>query len=201
MGTTSANQQPMTGTNEQPSHARYLVVGLIASGAVSLYITRHVLAVTNEEIKRELSIGSTEMGAVMSLFSLGYLLFQVPGGWLGQKIGTRMTMPGLSTVWSLCTVVTAAVSSLGAMIASRFVFGLAQAGLVPNSAKVVKDWFPVAIRGKASSVCAMAMSLGGVITISLTSYLLKDHGWREIFRAYSLVGVVWAIAFYFFFRT
>jgi sugar phosphate permease len=66
---------------------------------------------------------------------------------------------------------------------------------------VVKDWFPVAIRGKASSVCAMAMSLGGIITISLTSYLLKDHGWQEIFRAYSLVGIVWAIAFYFYFRT
>ena len=56
-------------------------------------------------------------------------------------------MPGLSVIWSLCTVVTAAVSSLGTMIAARFVFGLAQAGLVPNSAKVVKDWFPVAARG------------------------------------------------------
>ena len=152
-------------------------------------------------MQEELNFNNEQFGYLYSAFSFGYLLFQVPGGWLGQKIGTRMTMPGLSIVWSLCTVVTAAVSSLGAMIASRFVFGLAQAGLVPNSAKVVKDWFPVAIRGKASSVCAMAMSLGGVITISLTSYLLNDHGWREIFRAYSLVGVVWAIAFYFFFRT
>ena len=61
MGTTSANQQPMPGTNEQPSHARYLVVGLIASGAVSLYITRHVLAVTNEEIQQELTLNPIQM--------------------------------------------------------------------------------------------------------------------------------------------
>ena len=137
-----------------------------------------------------------------SAFSLGYLLFQVPGGWLGQKFGTRIIMPGLSTVWSFCTVVTAAVSSLATMIAARFVFGLAQAGLVPNSAKVGKDWFPVAGRGKASSVCAMAMSLGGIITVTLTAWLMAEgHGWRSILNGYSLVGVAWAVAVYFLFRT
>ena len=67
------------------TRVRYLVAALIASGAVSLYLTRHCLAVTNKEIRQELGIGSTEMGAVMGLFSLGYLLFQVPGGWLGTR--------------------------------------------------------------------------------------------------------------------
>ena len=66
----------------------------------------------------------------------------------------RYLVLGLSVIWSLCTVVIAAVTSLG-----------------------------------------------GIITISLTSYLLKDHGRQEIFRAYSWVGIVWAIAFYFYFRT
>jgi sugar phosphate permease len=177
------------------------VLGLLALAASSAYLTRHCLAVANTTMQEELHFNNEQFGYLYGAFSLGYLLFQIPGGWLGQKFGTRITMPGLSVIWSLCTVVTAAVTSLGAMLASRLVFGLAQAGLVPNSAKVVKDWFPVAIRGKASSVCAMAMSLGGIITISLTAHLLKDHGWREIFRAYSLVGIVWAIAFYFYFRT
>jgi len=184
-----------------PTKVRYLVLGLLALAASSAYLTRHCLAVANTTMQEELHFNNEQFGYLYGAFSLGYLLFQIPGGWLGQKFGTRITMPGLSVIWSLCTVVTAAVTSLGAMLASRFIFGLAQAGLVPNSAKVVKDWFPVAIRGKASSVCAMAMSLGGIITISLTSYLLKDHGWQEIFRAYSLVGIVWAIAFYFYFRT
>ena len=184
-----------------PTKVRYLVLGLLALAASSAYLTRHCLAVANTTMQEELHFNNEQFGYLYGAFSLGYLLFQIPGGWLGQKFGTRITMPGLSVIWSLCTVVTAAVTSLGAMLASRLVFGLAQAGLVPNSAKVVKDWFPVAIRGKASSVCAMAMSLGGIITISLTSYLLKDHDWRDIFRAYSLVGIVWAIAFYFYFRT
>ena len=177
------------------------MLGLLALAASSAYLTRHCLAVANTTMQEELHFNNEQFGYLYGAFSLGYLLFQIPGGWLGQKFGTRITMPGLSVIWSLCTVVTAAVTSLGAMLASRLVFGLAQAGLVPNSAKVVKDWFPVAIRGKASSVCAMAMSLGGIITISLTAHLLKDHGWREIFRAYSLVGIVWAIAVYFYFRT
>lgn len=152
-------------------------------------------------MQEELGFNNEQFGLLYSAFSLGYLICQMPGGWLGQRIGTRITLPGLSLIWSLCTIVTAAVSSLGAMIATRFVFGLAQAGLVPNSAKVVKDWFPVGARGQASSVITMAMSAGSVITMALTAWLLKEYGWRDIFRAYSLVGIVWAIAFYLVFRT
>ncbi len=181
---------------------RYIVLGLLALAASSAYLTRHCLGVMNTTMQEELEINNQQFGYLYSAFSLGYLLFQVPGGWLGQKFGTRIIMPGLSTVWSLCTVVTAAVSSLATMIAARFVFGLAQAGLVPNSAKVVKDWFPVAVRGKASSVCAMAMSLGGIITVTLTAWLMAEgHGWRSILNGYSLVGIAWAVAFYFIFRT
>lgn len=185
-----------------PTKVRYLVLGLLAFAASSAYLTRHCLGVMNTTMQAELDINNEQFGYLYSAFSLGYLLFQIPGGWLGQRLGTRVTMPGLSVVWSLCTVVTAVVASLFTMIAARFVFGLAQAGLVPNSAKVVKDWFPVAVRGKASSICAMAMSLGGIITISLTAWLMKEgHDWRGILQSYSLVGIAWAVAFYFFFRT
>ena len=198
MNALSSNQADL---NQRPTRFRFPVLALLAFAAASAYLTRHGLGVVNTTMQKELGINNEDFGKIYAAFSLGYLLFQVPGGWLGQKIGTRLTLPGLSVIWSICTVVTTAVTSLGALIASRFVFGLAQAGLVPNSAKVVKDWFPVSFRGKASSYCAMAMSIGGIVAVSLTSFLLKDFGWRTIFRAYSLVGIVWAAAFWYIFRT
>ena len=177
------------------------MLALLALAAASAYLTRHALAVANTTMQEELHFNNEQFGYLYSAFSLGYLLFQVPGGWLGQRFGTRITMPGLSIIWSICTVITAAVTSLGTMIGARFVFGLAQAGLIPNVAKVLKDWFPISVRGKASSVFTMSMSIGSVIAMWLTARLLKDHGWREIFHAYSLIGIVWAVLFYFVFRT
>jgi sugar phosphate permease len=187
--------------SDKPTRIRYAVLPLLAFAAASAYLTRHGLAVANTTMQEELHFNNEQFGYLYSAFSIGYLICQMPVGWIGQKIGTRITLPGLSAIWSLTTLVTAAVSSLGALIATRFVFGLAQAGLMPNAAAVIRDWFPVRFRGTASSILTMAMSLGGVITMALTAWLLNEYSWRDIFRGYSMVGIVWAILFCLVFRT
>jgi len=174
---------------------------MIALAAASAYLTRHCLAVANTTIQEDLNLDNAQMGWVLGAYSLGYLLCQVPGGWLGSRFGTRCSLPILSVLWSVCTVWTASVVSLSQMIASRFAFGLAQAGLVPNTAKVIKDWFPIGRRGFISSIITIAMSLGGALTMQLTAELLKYMHWRWVFLTFSLVGIVWAVVFYMVFRT
>lgn len=188
-------------SNERPSRVRHLVVLFLAFAASSAYLTRHGLAVANTTIQEELGFNNEQFGYLYSAFSLGYLLAQVPGGWLGQRFGTRGVLALLSLAWSGCTMITASVYGLGAMVASRLGFGLAQAGLVPNQAKVVSDWFPLHARGRISSIIGMSMSVGSALTMSLTAWLIARFDWRDVFRAYSLIGVAWSVAFYAFFRT
>ena len=186
---------------QQPTPVRFGVLALLAMAAGSAYLTRHCIAVANTTIQEELHFNNAQMGLVLGAFSLGYLLCQIPGGWLGNRFGTRVSLPLLSVLWSLFSIWTAAVSSLSQMIASRFAFGLAQAGLVPNAAQVVKDWFPVGRRGIVSSIVTMSMSVGAALTMEITAVLLEDFHWRWVFRLYSLVGIAWAVAFYVYFRT
>jgi sugar phosphate permease len=186
---------------QRPTFLRYGVLVLLSLAASSAYLTRHCLAVANTTIQEELHFNNTQMGWILGVFSLGYFLCQVPGGWLGDKFGTRVSLPILSVLWSLFTVWTAAVSSYFLMIASRFAFGLAQAGLVPNAAKIIKDWFPLHRRGFVSSIVGVSMSIGGAVTMSLTGNLMETFHWRNIFQMYSLVGIVFAIGFYAFFRS
>lgn len=181
--------------------ARWGVLVLLASAVASAYLTRHCLAVANTTMQAELHINNEEFGYLYSAFSLGYLLFQVPGGWLGQRFGPRVTMPLLSLLWSIATVATALMTALPALVATRFAFGLAQAGLIPNQAKVLENWFPVESRGSASAAIVMAMSVGSIASLSLTSWLMQRYDWRSIFLAYSLVGVGWAVLFYAAFRS
>jgi len=181
--------------------ARSWVLLLMAAAVASAYLTRHCLAAANTTMQIELKINNEQFGYLYSAFSLGYLLFQVPGGWLGQRLGTRVTIPLLSLLWSAATVATALVTSLPALVATRFAFGLAQAGLIPNQAKVLNDWFPVESRGSASAAIVMAMSVGSIVSLALTSWLMRSHDWRTIFHAYSLVGIVWAALFYMTFRS
>ncbi len=183
-----------------PTYVRFAVLLLIAFASSSAYLTRHCIAVANTTIQKELGFNNADMGLVMGAFSAGYLICQVPGGWLGNLIGVRAALSLLSELWSGFTVWTSAVASLVPMTTSRFAFGLAQAGLVPNSAKVVKDWFSLRRRGIVSAIIGVSMSIGGAFTMRYTGRLMEFYDWREVFRMYSLVGIVWAIVFFLFFR-
>lgn len=171
-------------------------MGLVAVCSSSAYLTRYCISVANSNIQEEFNLRTEDMGYVLGIFSFGYLLYQVPGGVLGNRIGTRTALPLLSTMWSLVTVWTAAIGSLLPLLASRFLFGLYQAGLVPNSAMLLKTWLPVRNHGVGSALIGASMSIGGAITMWLTGILMEHYDWREIFLAYSLVGIVWAVAFY-----
>ncbi len=180
--------------------AQWGVLFLLALAAASAYLTRHCLAVANTTIQAEIGFNNEQFGYLYGAFSLGYLLCQVPGGWLGQKLGTRVALPLCGVLWSVMTLATAWVTTLPMLIAARFLFGLAQAGLVPNQAKVLQDWIPPAGRGTASAVLVVAMSVGGVASFSLTSWLIDHVHWRMIFVAYAGVGFGWAMLFYSLFR-
>jgi len=175
-----------------------ILLGLAASSA---YLTRQCIAVANTTIQDDLNLTVQEMGWVLGVFSGGYFVFQIPGGWVGNRFGTRKAFSAISLLWSFFTVWTSLATSWVGLLASRAAFGGAQAGMVPITAKVISDWFHQNRRGVCSAVVAASMSIGGVIAMKLTAELMKHYDWRDIFRMYSLVGIVWAAVFYWFFRT
>jgi len=178
-----------------------MVAFWIATGAISLYLTRHVLAVTQTDIQDDLGVGSAELGAVMSMFSLGYLLFQVPGGWFGNRVGSRRGLTTLGILWSLLTLATAFCHALMPLTVVRFLFGAVQAGYVPITARIIKDWFPEKEVGMASAFVGVSMSVGGALAMDVTGRLTGSFDWRVIFQIYSIVGLFWAIAFATLFRS
>ena len=188
------------GSAPRPTIVRYGVLAFLSLGCSSAYLTRHCMSVANTTIQRELQFTTEQMGWILSVFMLGYLLFQVPGGWLGTRRGARVALPFLSMLWSLLTIGITFVSSYLAMLVLRTAFGGAQAGLVPNAALVIRNWIPLARRGISGALMVMSMSVGAIVTMGLTAKLLEHYHWRTVFQFYSLVGIVWAVAFFIYFR-
>ena len=182
---------PSTPLDGRPSRVRYGVIALLGLAAGSAYLTWHAIAVANTTIQDELGIDDRRLGWVLGSFALGYFLCQM----LGNRLGNHAALALISSLWSLLTVWTSAVTAYVPLAASRVVFGMAQAGLVPISAKIINDWFPVARRGVCSSVIGASMSIGGVVAMGLIAWLMNYLDWRVIFHIYSLVGILWATAF------
>src|SRR5262249_44738569 len=140
------------------------------------------------------------MGYVLGGFFLGYVWSQIPGGWLGNRLGARSALALLGLLWSAGSLWSAWAASPAMLWWSRIAVGLAQGGLFPITAKVITDWFPGPRRGIASAVPNSCMSVGSALANGLTVLLLPLLGWRGVFQAYALAGIAWALAFALWFR-
>src|SRR5262249_58337254 len=119
-----------------------------------------VMAAVNTTIAAQLGYQDKDMGRILGGFALGYMWFQIPGGWLGTRFGTRIVLPTMSVLWSLCTAWISLAPTGPGIYWGPIPLGVAQGGLIPCAAKVIRDWFPVGQRGIASAVLGASMQVG-----------------------------------------
>lgn len=185
---------------ERPTQVRYWVLAALAAAAVTSYLTRVSLSPCASTIQAEMRLSDPEMGYILGGFFFGYIVSQVPGGWLGDRLGARLALPLLSLLWSAATIWSSLSGSATSFWWSRIAMGLAQGGLFPISAKVITAWFPLNRRGTASAVPTGFMSVGSVLANGLTVLMLPVLGWRFVFVVFAATGVLWSIVFALWFR-
>ncbi|HYT94652.1 MAG TPA: MFS transporter [Gemmataceae bacterium] len=192
-----------------PTRVRLGVLGFLCSLSLLTYLDRVCIMRVRGNIETDLNIDPVQMGLVFAAFAVGYGVFEVPGGWMGDVWGPRRVLTRIVLWWSLFTALTGLIFpstqwpwfALAAMLTVRFLFGCGEAGAYPNVARVVGSWFPYRERGLAQGAVWMSARLGGAIApvvIGGLSYFLG--GWRQAFWALGIFGAVWCVLFYFWFR-
>jgi MFS family permease len=149
------------------------------------------------------------MGLIFGAFAIGYGLFEVPGGWMGDVWGARRVLARIVLWWSIFTALTGMIFpsarwpgyAFVAMLTVRFLFGCGEAGAYPNISRVVGAWFPYRERGLAQGAVWMCARLGGAIApVIIGSLTVVVGGWRQAFWILGLIGVVWCAFFFWWFR-
>ena len=155
------------------------------------------------------------MSWVFAAFVAGYALFEVPGGWLGDRWGARAVIFRIVLCWSLFTAATGGVKWITGifssrpgpeqwlivMIAIRFLFGLGEAGAYPNIARALGRWFPLRERATAQSFIWLSSRLGGAFAPVIIGGLMFLAGdWQRAFWILGIAGIIWAISFVLWFR-
>lgn len=185
--------------NAAPTHIRFVVLaGLCAAAALS-YVSRNAIAVAESTVRADLDLTKEQSGWLMSAFFISYSVCQIPGAWFGQRFGARRALPAFAIVWSVATAATA-LGGFIAMLTTRTVKGVAQAGLIPVSVGVMAKWFPKTGQALATGMFSSFMSVGGAAGAALTGWLVAEIGWRWMFVLYSLPGLLWAAWFRGWFR-
>src|ERR1044071_405572 len=97
---------PPSRTELRPTRARYWVVVFAVTLAIIQYIDRVAISQAMPDIAAEMKFTDAQKGMIFSAFTLAYALFEIPTGWLGDKIGARRVLLRVVLWWSFFTAAT-----------------------------------------------------------------------------------------------
>lgn len=172
---------------------------LMLAGIVN-YLDRSTLSIANHSISEEMGLNASQMGLLLSAFSIAYAFSQLPIGALLDKFGARAMLGLGMLVWSVAQLTGGLVHTLQQFLVARVFLGLGEAPQFPAGAKVVSEWFAMRERGGPTGIFVASSTIGPALAPPILTILMLSFGWRTMFIIMGVLGVAVALGWYAFYR-
>ena len=152
------------------------------------WLDRVNISFAHLQFKTDLNISDATFGIIVGVFSIGYLLFEIPSNLLLEKIGAKKTMMRIMVLWGLVTIATAFAQTPAQFYVLRVLLGAAEAGFFPGVILYLTYWFPASHRARITSRFIMAIAVCGIIGGPLSTSIMAHFagiggftGWQWLF--------------------
>jgi MFS transporter, ACS family, L-galactonate transporter len=183
-----------------PRAGQATALGLLFFAGVVNFFDRTALSVANTSVRADFHLSATEIGWLLSAFSLAYGCAQLPLVGLLRRASTRIVLGAGLAVWSAAQVLTGLVRTFPAFLLLRALLGAGESPFYPCGVHVVREWFPQRTRGRATAVMSMSQTLGLAAAPPVLTWLMLRSGWRIMFVELGCAGLLAAAAWMFFYR-
>jgi len=177
-----------------------MAIGFLTLAGIVNYLDRSTLSIANHSISQELGLSASQMGLLLSAFSLAYALAQLPVGALLDRFGSRAMLGLGMLLWSIAQLAGGFIQTLNQFLFARVALGVCEAPLFPAGAKVVSEWFAAKDRGGPIGIFVSSSTIAPMIAPPLLTVLLLSFGWRTMFMVMGAVGVAVAVGWYLLYR-
>ncbi|WP_438391025.1 MFS transporter [Caballeronia sp. DA-9] len=164
------------------------------------YVDRVNVSTAASQFGAELHLSHTQIGFVFSAFAYPYLVFQIIGGWVGDRFGPRRTLAVCAVIWAGATVMTGLSGGFISLIIARLLLGLGEGATFPTATRAMSNWMPADKRGFAQGVTHAASRIGNAVAPPLIVWLMIATSWRGAFIVTGIVSFLWAVVWIFYFR-
>src|SRR6201996_5634471 len=180
--------------------ATHVVLAMLCAMYFITYVDRVNIGTAAGDIQKELGLSNTQLGLVFSAFAYPYLLFQVIGGWVGDRFGPRKTLFWCGMIWAASTIMTGFVPSLSTLFIARVALGFGEGATFPTATRAMQYWTPASRRGFAQGLTHAFARLGNAITPPLIAALMAWLTWRGSFILLGIVSLIWGLFWVSYFR-
>jgi len=188
-------------TGDPRSRSRWSVGVLLFAASVINYIDRQTLSALAPILKVEFHWTNSDFASLLIAFRIAYTVMQGAGGWLFDRLGSRLAFPLIVSFYSLVAMATTFAQGLVSFRIFRFLLGMGEGPNFPGAAKTVAEWFPARERAWAVALFDSGTSIGGALAPFLVLYAYKLSGtWRPPFVLTGCLGLIWVVVWVRFYR-
>lgn len=180
---------------------RYVVLVWLLLIMVINYMDRASVSVAAPKMISELGLTQTDIGILGGVFSWTYAIFQLPSGYLIDKIGPRRMYYLSLGVWSIATALMALGQNMLHFISFRVLLGIGESPNSPNCSKIATSWFPRSERGQAAGIWDSGSKWGAALAPPILTAIMLLMGWRSMFVVVGAMGIILAAAFFVYYRS
>lgn len=165
-----------------------------------LFVNRVSLAVVAPLMKTDLRLSNAQLGLVFSAFAIPYAAFQLIGGWIGDRLGARLTLTACCAIVTAATALTGAAGGFVSLFALRVVLGFGEGAAFPTATRAMSSWTPVGSWAFAQGITHSFSRIGNALTPALVAALLTFVSWRVSFVILGSTSLLWLLAWSRYFR-
>lgn len=177
------------------SRTRWGILAILFLVTTINYADRATISIAGPEIRKAFSLSAVEMGYIFSAFAWSYVLAQLPGGWLLDRFGSKITYFFSIFLWSVFTLFQGTIGFLAGggavamLFALRLLVGAAEAPSFPGNSRITSAWFPSHERGLAAAIFNSAQYFATVVFAPLMGWLVHEYGWQSVFYFMGALGI------------
>jgi MFS family permease len=148
---------------------------------VICYIDRTNISFALPHLKADMHLNGAQQGLASGIFFWGYLLLQIPGGYVAERWSAKRWVAILMVLWSVAAMASGMTHTFGQLLLTRFLLGVAEGGVQPALMTTIRSWFPFAERSRAYAIFKLYTPIAAIIAAPLSGIILTYADWRWMF--------------------
>jgi MFS family permease len=176
------------------------VLGLLCLMYLILFINRVSISTAAPLMKIDLHLTNSQLGLAFSAFAIPYALFQLIGGWIGDRLGPRFTLAACCAIVTAATMMTGATGGFASLFAVRLALGFGEGAAFPTATRAMASWTPVGSWGFAQGITHSFSRIGNAVTPALMAAFLAFVSWRASFVILGSTALIWLLVWFWYFR-
>jgi sugar phosphate permease len=140
---------------------------------------------------KDLFMDDRMKGEAAGIFFFGYLLLQIPGGYLASYWSARKIISLCLIGWGICAIGCGLAHTFRQFEWMRFLLGVAESGVFPATLVLLANWFPRAERARANAYWQLCQPLAVAGSAPITGWLLGQYGWQTMLILEGILPFIW----------